>query len=145
MLQEILTENIAYWLFLCNFSQTNSFMKCIIYIKICFKMKEILHFKVPSNIQHIWLCFVNIIRTIKNNFFPLYSLISFCCHYRTLKNKLLWLAHKSSLHRPCKTLPTILWKLQFCSVSSNYCEVITITVSNNYYYIFWVNFMSQVA
>ena len=134
MLQEILTENIAYWLFLCNFSQTNAFMKCIIYIKICFKTKEILRFKVPSNIQHIWLCFVNIIRTIKNNFFPLYSLISFCFHYRTLKNKLLWLAHKSSLRRLCKTFPTFLWKL-----------VITITVSNNCFYIFWVNFMSQVA
>ena len=70
MLQEILTENIAYWLFFCNFSQMNSGK-----MKMCFKMKEILHFKVLSNI-HINVFWSHYYKNKKNSFACIHEYVS---------------------------------------------------------------------
>lgn len=61
-------------------------MRCIKYLKICFQMRKIFDFNVPSDFQPIWTCCCNITEKIKTNFLQSYLQTCFYCHYGMSRN-----------------------------------------------------------
>lgn len=65
-------------------------MKCVKYIKICFRMKEILHLTVPWNFQP----------NPRLDFSCLFSRTCFCCHIESLKAAIFYRNTKVFLQSP---------------------------------------------
>ena len=82
---------------------TETYMKRVKYIKICFKIKEVLDFSVPRHLQPICSSFRytirKIIKKIHYNSFIIHLYLFFYCYYEILKSSHLLPKGQSFFHR----------------------------------------------